>query len=233
MGLLFGVLQLVIVLPDIILLEVAKHQSPILLSDLLLQSSCGVEHDLEFPSHLCNLLIGLYEVLCMQVAVHANSIVEVFLLVALGLDISNLLLQLRQHCISRLEFFQCRKVLGIRLCQLHAILLALLVQLEDAFLELLCITLPPTDVLHEVHLRRLLPLHNIDLSLGALICLDDILIQDVSLAEQVFDLLAINISILLLRVQLLLHRLQLLLQLLPLYLELSALVLNRALLLLV
>mmetsp|Transcript_42898 Transcript_42898/g.100680 ORF Transcript_42898/g.100680 Transcript_42898/m.100680 type:complete len:212 (-) Transcript_42898:1189-1824(-) len=209
MSLLLGILQLVIVLSDVVLFEVTKHKPPVLFANLFLQCRGCVEHDLELAAHLCNLLVGFDKILCMQIPVHADSIIQVLLLIALCLDICYLLLELGQHGIASLEFLQGSEVLGICLCQFHAVLLALLVQLEDSLLEFLRILLPPSNVLHQVQRMRFLPLDDVDLLLGALISLYDILVQDVALPEQVFDLFAIDISILLLRINRLLHLLEL------------------------
>mmetsp|Transcript_69505 Transcript_69505/g.214844 ORF Transcript_69505/g.214844 Transcript_69505/m.214844 type:complete len:568 (-) Transcript_69505:1040-2743(-) len=230
--LLLRVFKLLIQLLHVELAEVAVHETSILLPDLLLQGRRLVEHDLELPSHLVDLLVGLDEVLGVQVPVHAHGIVEVFLLIALCLDVCDLLLELRQLHASSLELLLGTEVLGISLGQLDAVLLALLLQVPDALPELLRVLLPPRDVLLHVHRLRLLTLHQVDLLLRALIGLDHVLVEDVPLSQKILDLLSVDIAVALQSVRLLLAGLDLSLELVAGRLHILALFIEAPVLLL-
>mmetsp|Transcript_106895 Transcript_106895/g.189985 ORF Transcript_106895/g.189985 Transcript_106895/m.189985 type:complete len:262 (-) Transcript_106895:824-1609(-) len=168
----------------------------------------------------------------MQVPVHANVVVEVFLLVAFCLHIGYLLLELCQSCPTSLQLLFASKVLCICLGKLNAILLALLLKFEDALLEVLCILLPPSNVFLHVHRLRLLALHEVNLLLCPLICLDHILVEDVALAQEVLNLFAVNVRITLQSFGLFLRSFHLSLQCVALALSCGSFFVHRLLLLL-
>mmetsp|Transcript_82863 Transcript_82863/g.230158 ORF Transcript_82863/g.230158 Transcript_82863/m.230158 type:complete len:405 (+) Transcript_82863:525-1739(+) len=230
--LLLRILQLFIEFLYVELAEVAVHEAGILLPDFLLQGRGLVKHDFELPPHLVDLLVGLDKILGVQVPVRAHSFVQGLLQVALGLDIRYLLLQFGQLHTAGLQLLLCAEVLGVCLREFDAVLLALLLEIPYAFPELVRVLLPPSYVLLHVHRLRLLPLHQVDLLLGALICLDDVLVQDIALPQEVLDLFPVDIAVALQGVRLILRCLELLLEFVTCCLHLFALFIEGPVLLL-
>mmetsp|Transcript_17443 Transcript_17443/g.38189 ORF Transcript_17443/g.38189 Transcript_17443/m.38189 type:complete len:250 (+) Transcript_17443:425-1174(+) len=97
--LLLRLLQLLDALQDLLVVfEVAPNYLVVLLADLLLQCSRVVKHDLELSTHITDLLIGLHQIFRVEIPVHADLIIEILLLIALRLNIRNLLLELCEPC---------------------------------------------------------------------------------------------------------------------------------------
>jgi hypothetical protein len=118
----------------------------------------------------------------------------------------------------------------IGLGELNTVLLTLLLELKDAFLELLCFLLPTSDVLRKIQSLRLLSLHQVDLLFCPFIGLDHILVQNITLTQQIFDLLLIGVSITTHGVKLLLHLLDVLLDTIPIAFKVFSLFFHRFLL---
>mmetsp|Transcript_36861 Transcript_36861/g.97610 ORF Transcript_36861/g.97610 Transcript_36861/m.97610 type:complete len:466 (+) Transcript_36861:1406-2803(+) len=100
------------------------------------------------------------------------------------------------------------------------------------FPELLSFPLPAIDVLLHVDRLRLLALHEVDLLLRTVVCLHHALVEDVALAQEVLDLLAVHVTVALHAVVFLLDRPQLLLQVGALALDLCLLDVHLVVLLL-
>mmetsp|Transcript_57050 Transcript_57050/g.92397 ORF Transcript_57050/g.92397 Transcript_57050/m.92397 type:complete len:345 (-) Transcript_57050:1120-2154(-) len=215
-GLLLGLFELLVVCLHLLVVEVTSDQSAVLVADLLLQCRSLVEHNLELPPHLSDLFVGLHQVLRMKVPVHANSVIQVLLLVPLRLHIRNLLLELGERSSTSLQLLFASKILGIGLGELNAVLLALLLELKDALPEVLRVLLPPCYVLLHVHCLRLLPLDQINLLLRPLVCFDHVFVEDVPLSQEVLDLFAIDVPVAFQAVGLVLSKFHIGLQLIPL-----------------
>mmetsp|Transcript_30356 Transcript_30356/g.80736 ORF Transcript_30356/g.80736 Transcript_30356/m.80736 type:complete len:219 (+) Transcript_30356:956-1612(+) len=141
----------------------ALHKIVVLLTYLLLQRSRLVEHDCKLASHLRNLLLRFHAILCMLVSVHAHGIIQILLLITLRLDGSNLLIQLSQSAALQLHLLLSSKIFGVGLGQLYSVLLALLLKIYEALIEILGVVLPTQNVFPQIHCLCLLPLHEVDL----------------------------------------------------------------------
>lgn len=109
------------------------HQFLVLVLDLFAELVDGVGHAFVLLLEFVDFVLGLDEVLGVEVAVAANSLVEVLLVLALVLHLLVLLLQVLDLRVLDLELLQGLVVLGVGVRGLNAVFLLLLLDLlEDA-----------------------------------------------------------------------------------------------------
>mmetsp|Transcript_148054 Transcript_148054/g.258764 ORF Transcript_148054/g.258764 Transcript_148054/m.258764 type:complete len:445 (+) Transcript_148054:213-1547(+) len=96
----------------LLLREVLLHQGLLLGRDFLLQLVNLVVHDFELPLHLIDLIMGLDQVLRVQVPIRPHGLVQVLLLLQLGLTLADLLLQVGDGHGADLHLLQGGVVLG-------------------------------------------------------------------------------------------------------------------------
>lgn len=179
-----GVLILIL-----LLLRFLSGNSGILRLDLLLELRDLLSHSLELHLELCDLLGGLEQVLRVEVAVRAHSLIEVLLLLQTALSLYVLLLKLRDQVVFELDLLKALVVLCISLRCLNTIFLFVLLELIYQLLELLGLSLVPLDLVLEFLKLALESLNGIALFSLFLLCQDDILVKKVTFTHLGFDTL--------------------------------------------
>lgn len=118
---------------DLLVVLVEFHQFLVLVLDFFAELVDGVGHALVLLLEFVDLILGLDEVLGVEVAVASNRLVEVLLVLALVLDLLVLLLQVLNLRVLDLELLERLVVLGVGVGGLDAVFLLLLLDLlEDA-----------------------------------------------------------------------------------------------------
>ena len=111
--------------------EVLLGQCDLLDIDFLLELTDLVVDDLVSPLDFSDLLLGLSEVLTIQIPVTSDGLVQVLLLFEFGLSFNILLLKLTDQIVLQLDLLQTMEILGLSLSVLQPVLLLLLVELLD------------------------------------------------------------------------------------------------------
>mmetsp|Transcript_10297 Transcript_10297/g.15732 ORF Transcript_10297/g.15732 Transcript_10297/m.15732 type:complete len:538 (+) Transcript_10297:515-2128(+) len=163
--------------------------------DLVLQLRNLMGGDLELPLQLSDLVLGLDQVLRVQVTIGTDSLVEVLLLLQLAFELDVLLLELTDQVLLELDLFDHLHQVGVGLAGLVGESISVLLKGVDLAKEVGDVLLLSTTLLFElgdlVVLLGDLVLVLVVLVLGLL----DGLAHHVSEADQVDDLLLVLLGV--------------------------------------
>mmetsp|Transcript_11460 Transcript_11460/g.36717 ORF Transcript_11460/g.36717 Transcript_11460/m.36717 type:complete len:402 (-) Transcript_11460:471-1676(-) len=126
-------------------------------------------HDLELALHFGNFVLALDEIFAVEVAVGADCLVQLLLLLELTLALGHFLLELAKLHLLELDLLQGLHVFGIRLARFHPVLFAVLLELIDELALFARLLLVAVDLVLEVLRRALVDLDLVRDRLGLLL----------------------------------------------------------------
>mmetsp|Transcript_12902 Transcript_12902/g.46367 ORF Transcript_12902/g.46367 Transcript_12902/m.46367 type:complete len:563 (-) Transcript_12902:351-2039(-) len=179
--------------------KVLLHHRQVFRADLLLELLDLVVHDLKLALHLENLVLRLEKVLAVRVAVRPRRLVQVLLLLQPVLAVADALLKVDDGDLANLHLLERAEIPRRRVRRLPAVLLPLLLQLEDHLRLLLRLHLVPLNLLLQRLPRVLVHLDEVALFHRRALRLRLELGEDVAFALELVLLLHLRLRLLPLR----------------------------------